>query len=89
MTHYSNNERSVRVDFWKSSGKWYCTEAVQWIGLYRNESIHMAFARSLKEHLGERLKDMVATCLEPYHEHCHPISMRVEDIPHYLESKIL
>jgi hypothetical protein len=28
--HYSSSESSVRVDFWKPSGKWYATEAVEY-----------------------------------------------------------
>jgi hypothetical protein len=29
MGHYSDKSTSVRVDFFKASGKWYCTEAVE------------------------------------------------------------
>jgi len=29
MSHYSNDPAMVRVDFWKTSGKWYTTEAVK------------------------------------------------------------
>lgn len=83
--HYSDKPESVRVDFWKPSGKWYCTEAVIWTGQYKDQLIHDGFAQSLRDHLTEegcdglRLSKMRATCLEPLHQHSHPISMMVED----------
>lgn len=56
--------------------------------------IHDAFAQSLADHFTKekdpsplapvaqrrwRLEDMVAVCLEPYHEHAHPLMMKVSD----------
>ena len=75
---YNEDDSIVRVDFFKPSGKWYTTEAVEWVGGYYKEiPIHEAFAKSLNNHLrGERLSDMDAICLEPYHEHAHPICIR-------------
>lgn len=83
--HYSDKPESVRVDFWKPSGEWYSTEAVIWTGQYRDQLIHYSFAQSLRDHLtvegrdGLRMSGMSATCLKPYHEHSHPISMMVEE----------
>lgn len=51
MSHYSDNPASVRVDFFKPSGKWYCTEAIIWTGAYRDSQLHAEFARSLGDHL--------------------------------------
>lgn len=81
---YSDNPASVRVDFFKESGKWYCTEAVEWCG-YDAALIHDAFRDSLRIHLTQedgriRLEEMTAVCLEPYHEHAHPLMMRVRAI---------
>ena len=74
--NYSADDRMVRVDFWKASGKWYTTEAILWTGAWgKDVLIHKAFARSLCDALGDRLSDMRATCLEPYHKHSHPISL--------------
>ena len=73
---YSNNEASVRVDFFKPSGKWYATEAVVWTGEYHDQLIHDAFAQSLRDALGEAYSGMDAVCLEPYHEHAHPICIK-------------
>ena len=89
MGNYSNDANSVRVDFFKESGKWYCTEAVKWTGPYHGTDqasgkitlIPESFAHALAEHLGRqepwRLEDKVAVCLEPYHEHAHPLMMKV------------
>ena len=75
---YSEDPSMIRVDFFKPTGKWYCAEAVKWIGAwYENvESIHDGFKYSLREHLGNRLSGMDAVCLHPYHEHAHPICIR-------------
>lgn len=85
---YSEDPRMVRVDFFKPSGKWYCTEAVKWTGPwhgsykegvnYRHECalVHDAFAKSLRDHLGNRLSDLDAVCIHPYHEYEHPIQIK-------------
>ncbi len=81
MSHYSDRPSSVRVDFFRSTGKWYTTEAVEWIG-YSDVLIWDAFEASLRKHMTEpdgklRLSGMWAVCLDPYHEHGHPLMMRV------------
>ena len=76
---YSENDSMVRVDFFKSSGKWYTTEAVRWTGGYSHIDIHEAFKRSLRDHFKDypnRLYEMDAVCLEPYHEFSHPIQLK-------------
>jgi hypothetical protein len=81
MSHYSDNPNSVRVDFFKPSGKWYTTEAVKWTGMWRGEDqlIHDAFKQSLRDHFLDdgkptnRLNGMTAVCLDPYHELSHPL----------------
>lgn len=81
MSNYSNDPAMVRVDFWKPSGKWYTTEAVKWTAPWKGSEvlIHDGFKKSLKDHFKndpERLSDMDATCLEPYHEYSHPIKLK-------------
>jgi hypothetical protein len=82
MSYYSEDPASVRVDFFTTYGKWKYTEAVKWTGEWKGDSlIHDQFIKSLKDHLGEekpRLKGLRAICLEPYHEHSHPISVMVD-----------
>lgn len=86
---FNEDDSYVRVDFFKASGKWYTTEAVKWTGAYlasdpvgnqtKTQSIHDAFAQSLRDHFKDRpgrLSDMDAVCLEPYHEHSHPIQIK-------------
>ena len=82
--NYSDKPEMCRVDFWRESGKWYTTEAVEWIGNGFAEDaprIHEQFEASLREHFGNnpRLVGMRATCLEPYHKYEHPISLMVKD----------
>ena len=83
--NFSDKPESVRVDFWKPSGKWYATEAVIWTGNYKGQDIFDGFAQSLYAHLHDpetghlRYSGMRATCLHPCHEHAHPISMEVDD----------
>lgn len=76
--NYSDDPRMVRVDFFKPSGKWYTTEAVLWTGRYLGGLIHEQFAKSLNDHFGEeqRLREMDAICLEPYHINAHPIQIK-------------
>ncbi len=77
MGHYTDDSSSVRVDFFKPSGKWYTTEAVKWTGNWKKDEglIYDAFTKSLKDHLGTRLSDMIAVCLEPYHELSFPLML--------------
>lgn len=80
-----NNGTYVRVDFFKSSGKWYTTEWIKWTGPYYGSFgngelkrpaalIHDAFMISLHD-FAHYPGGMRAVCLEPYHEHAHPISV--------------
>ncbi|MCP4607727.1 MAG: hypothetical protein GY845_03280 [Planctomycetes bacterium] len=71
--HYHNNPASCRVDFWKQSGKWYATEQITFIA-YKG-IIDDVFRESLKKAVGNYYVGMRVTCLEPYHEHSHPISI--------------
>ena len=84
---FSTNERMVRVDFFKPSGKWYATEAVEWTGEYGDHSlIHWEYAKALHDFLTipeqhrYRYQGMNAICLEPYHQNACPISLSVDDI---------
>jgi len=76
---YSEDDSMVRVDFFKTSGKWYTTEAVKWTGGYKDVCIFDAFRQSLRDHFKDnpdRLEGMTAVCLEPYHEHSHPLTLK-------------
>ncbi len=73
---YSDNDAMVRVDFFKPSGKWYCTEAIEWTGGYYDVDIIEAFATSLRRELMGRLESFDAVCFKPYHESNHPIQIK-------------
>jgi hypothetical protein len=85
---FSIDSSIVRVDFFKSTGKWYTTEAIEWTGNYwvndplnpntKGQLLIEAFAKSLRDHFKESktLSEMDAVCIEPYHEHSHPVCIR-------------
>jgi len=87
--NYSNDPEMVRVDFFKDSGKWGYTEAMKW-DRYRTtlvtenetyiasnyEDIQGTFKRCLREQFPDRFIGLTAVCLEPYHEHAHPLMVR-------------
>ena len=83
---YSTNDRMVRVDFFKDSGKWYATEALLWDRYETHkvknlkvevEAIHDTFKRCLRKQYPNRYRGMIALCLEPYHEYSHPLMIRI------------
>ena len=79
MGNYSNSDSSVRVDLFKPRGKWYETIAMEWTGGYKGVMIHEAFENSLIAAIGKEKADQFdAICLEPYHEHSHPIQRKAK-----------
>lgn len=73
--NYSDRQAMCRVDFFRPSGKWYTTEAVDFGGLYDcdpAEALHRAcerhFSHRLEGRLKGRLDGMLAVCLDPYTE---------------------
>lgn len=74
MSYYSDNPRMVRVDFFKKSGKWYDTIALEWVGEYGEHSlIYDEFIKSLGKACLNNYHDLTAVCLNPYHTHEHPL----------------
>ena len=78
---YIENPAKVRVDFFRHSGEWYCTESVKWTGEWEGKkgNIFEAFKQSLVDHFKNRplrLFEMDAICLHPYHEYKHPIQLK-------------
>ena len=67
----------VRIDFFKESGKWYTTIAIKFDNYHtEDEHIRDTFDRCIKEQV-KGLKGMTAVCLDPYHEHSHPLLTKV------------
>lgn len=78
MSYYSNKPESVRVDFFKPSGKWYTTMALDWQGDWEEDCIHESFRQTLIKSLNGSYQGMTAVCLQPYHKHEHPLMQVVE-----------
>lgn len=73
---YIEDDRYVRVDLWKPSGKWKYTIALRWDHyLGRGVLLHDLFHNAMQEQFPDRFVGLRATCLEPYHEHSYPISI--------------
>lgn len=77
---YTTDDSMVRVDFFKQSGKWYTTEQMYWDRYStRNkdgtigELINETFERCLNKQFPNHFTEMIAICLEPYHEHSFPL----------------
>ena len=78
MTHYSNEARSVRIDIFKTTGKWYATEAMPWYftpGTTWEKPAPMwnEFMVAVRRTLGDRYTGMTIVCLEPYHPNAYPL----------------
>lgn len=73
---YTTDNGMVRVDFFKQSGKWFTTEAIRWAGDYYDDNLIESFAKSLRDYLGNRLSEMDAVCLEPYHDLGYPLMIK-------------
>lgn len=78
MTNYSDNPGMVRVDYFKESGKWYMTDAVDMSLVYDYTSIHAAVEAAIIEHRGA-LPHFNIVVLEPYHKNAHPVMIRNAD----------
>jgi hypothetical protein len=74
--NFVNDKTSCRVDFFKTSGKWYATEAIIFRDKdYKEISIHKAFRHALYDTVKLSYLGMQAVCLEPYHACSYPISL--------------
>ena len=77
MRNYSDKESSVRVDFFKPTGKWGYTEAVDMKDVYDAEDMKSAVKAAVIKHLNGRLKGTIAVVLDPYHPYSHPVMFEV------------
>ena len=84
MTNYSDNPGSVRVDYFKPSGKWYMTEAIKMSDyFYKEIDIHRAVASALDASRPDRnagwWKQFTVVVNEPYHKNAYPIMIVAEN----------
>lgn len=82
MSNYSDEPSSIRVDFFRESGKWYTTEAVFMDGPFDDGDLYRIFIEAVVKHCQEpngtiRLEGMWAVCLDPYHRLEHPLMRKV------------
>ena len=84
--NYSQHTNHVRVDFFKESGKWYTTHEVEWKESWEDPILTETFKRVLRRHLYDgahkpyRLTDMIAVCLNPFHEKPWPLMQRISEL---------
>lgn len=82
---YTTEEGSVRLDFFKPSGKWYATEAIDMSSGYHKPSMHGALKEAINRDLymprsgNLRYGGMTVVCLEPYHKHAHPVMLTLPE----------
>jgi len=76
--NFSSDVDFCRVDIWKSSGKWYATMALSWLGEYEAEGVLQDIFRNLMRQQATGLwAGMTATCLNPYHVNGHPLMIKL------------
>jgi hypothetical protein len=75
MTNYSNNSGSVRVEFFKPSGKWYMTEAWDMSKYYSTGPTPYDAVKKMFEDKGksEQLTRFIVVVNDPYHENAYPV----------------
>lgn len=71
--NYSENPAMCEVNFFKPSGKWYCTKIMDMTEYYSELNYAPQFKEFLQKKLGDRLSGMVAVCIHPYNKHEYPI----------------
>jgi hypothetical protein len=77
MTNYSENSGSVKVDFYKPSGKWYMTEAWDMskyytVGFTSTDAVIQMFEDKGKRDMLDRF---IVVVDEPYHEQEVPVML--------------
>lgn len=83
MSNYSDKANMCRVDFFKGSGKWHTTEAVEFLDSSYSLHPSTAFKAALDNHFKDsphRLSGMTAVCLDPYVENAFPLSTIVGQV---------
>lgn len=77
--NYSENPSSVRVDFFRPSGKWYMTEALDMRDFWTSGPGNMGPADAVRAALErtERgrglLESFIVVVIDPYHQYEYPV----------------
>lgn len=88
MVNYSNNPGMVRVDFFKTPGKWYMTEAWDMNQFYSYppgpwEAVEAMLKGTERGQI--LMPQFTIVVLEPYHKNAYPVML----VPEYLKPMIL
>lgn len=80
MTNYSENGASCRFEFFKASGKWYMTEAVDMTGFYNidigpRDGVIAAWVKRCESLGREPHDDFHIVVSEPYHKNAYPVML--------------
>jgi len=79
--NFSNNPGSVRVDYFKTRGKWYETLEVDMSNYYNEPIIHDAVRKAVMEkHPNFKFEEWIVVCLEPYHVNSHPVMFKPKEL---------
>lgn len=68
---YTEDDSQVRTEYFKLSGKWYCTEALDMSGQY--DAMHAPLA--VERARGNAHPEMWCVVLDPYHKGSYPVLM--------------
>lgn len=77
--NYTENPGMCRVDYFKPSGKWYSTEALDFAPHYDHSPVDALLRAIASRPEPTRFSGMTAVCLEPYTEHQFPVMVQVDD----------
>lgn len=84
MTHFTVQPNMVRADFYKPSGKWYMTEAIDMNDGYLDNDIHRAVQRALAKLRPELPENwyngFTVVVQEPYHKNAYPVMLIAEEL---------
>lgn len=85
---WHESDSRVRMSTFKASGKWKDCSSVEmrkyWYA--KDCDVHKAVAFAYFDYRERNeLWDDYLVCLEPYHEHAHPILLDAERLAHYFE----
>lgn len=75
MTHYANSPGSVRFDFYRPSGKWYMTEALDMDSRYNDTDIYEAVRATAEAWRPGVTDHYIIVVAEPYHRNAYPIML--------------
>lgn len=89
---FTTEDRMVRIDFFKQSGKYVCHEAVRWTGLTKGSTLLWEYVKTLHDLLKQkdgtyRNDDLIAVCMDPYYDLGHPVMVCVSRVADLIKER--